>query len=380
MSGPKGYQLELARRARIARETDAARARCANLVERIQATRRSAAAIGRVLPQELPHAGRGDLEGYLAQEVELTQLLDASEAELTRARQGAATEHLQVLWAGQAPLSLTIPTGSRASSARPDAATGMRRADLAAQVTRCVDSLAELSDQLQQVFVARCQQLYGDLAIEALGVLDARLMTLKTDIENAREAGRAQTRLRRRVADLLGSLADIDPAEPELVEVREFAAGVGDAAQWHVLQDRARSLRARVESERDAAFVLDRTKAALMHLGYAVGPDLLVSASMPGHTVIATRPDLPEHGLRIQVLDNGKVLTRVVAFGETDPSRDREVEEVTCQDLGRVQESWAAADLTGTLFLHHPPGEREVLRVEAGPATATRPAARTMGN
>lgn len=362
MSGPKGYNVELERRLRIQRETDAAKARCEDLAARITTCQQQATALDGQRRQS-PHVTTGDLAHHELQERALRSQLDTVESQLTAARQRAAAAELRSSWGESRDLAIGIPTGTKAGDDSGKTENSDRRLALLTSLERCVDLMSGLDHPARDPFLTQALKLRDGAASLGLGALDAAVLTLQSGIEDALDTQRDRTQARRTAADIIGDLCDLDSADPELVALTSLAATVMTTQEVAVLRQRALTLRARIEKERDAALILEHTKEALCDLGYEIGEDLTVAAST-GETFVATRADLPQHGLRVQVLPTGKVLTRVVAFGETDPLRDQEVETSTCHDLDALQTRWAEAGIGAVRYLRQPIGTIPVSRVE----------------
>jgi hypothetical protein len=103
----------------------------------------------------------------------------------------------------------------------------------------------------------------------------------------------------------------------------------------------------------------------LTELGYAVeaGPDAIGQAPLAPdarHVMLARRPDLPGHALRLQVTDQGKLFSRVAAVRPASPAQDSAAEELTCADVLTLPAALARHGISAELSFARRPGEVEL--------------------
>jgi hypothetical protein len=130
-------------------------------------------------------------------------------------------------------------------------------------------------------------------------------------------------------------------------------------------------LRRQHEAEQDREYVVHQTRVALAELGYEVGEEF-ESVAVAGGPAVVTRADLPDHGLQLRFLPGSqRLLSNVVAFGDTSAVRDEEVEDITCHDIEALQEAWRREGIEGEFRHRQAPGAVRVERVSR-PRTTSR--------
>lgn len=101
--------------------------------------------------------------------------------------------------------------------------------------------------------------------------------------------------------------------------------------------------------------------------------EAFTEAALAGQPAVITRPDLPDHGLRVQFLrGQDKLVTRVVTFAQPDSTRDVEVERTTCRHLAELESAWSERGVGATLYHQRDAGEIDVVQVRREQITATK--------
>lgn len=375
MSGPKGYSVEIAAEVRRARAEAAARARCDELRRRRDEVSRRVVALGaQASPRRTSDLTRMGLEKLEVLERDLSGEIQALVDAESRATADIVRRQLAETFEQLGEITGVVPTmhAAPARAARPTVdADGVLES-----LTRCLDRVAHLDQPTREELtddVAVVRRLLDEgQAVQA----DALLMSLQTRSERAARAQRERERVARQ-AELLGIRA-ADLPGPLGQDVRARAERCTTKEELAAVEELERQVRVQLSREEDRRFIVLQTQAALRELGYEVGEEMLDLAGVA--PVVVHRPDLPDHAVEISFAAQApRVLTRVVALGETTPQRDVEAEEITCQDLLALGEMWADRGVRAELYSHAEPGQVAVKRVQEGRTRTARRATRERG-
>ncbi len=369
MSGPKGYDLELERRLQRERELAARRRTWDQLRETLALLRGIAAAHG--------------------SEVDITRLMEDAGYDSSRLQAPTESDLDQVE-------KLTATVGAVGDRVRADAS---RRAAAAA-----LGNLTRLQEALGggELVVTSLSTMPSELASTSAGPIEVRDPDVLLDLLT--RAGEAASELRdvvlscepgdekawramtRQVTDAvraessrLARLRLVDELESLVARVEDpvasadLRARITSASTLAALESRrAEIASAVVESDLKAerAFVLASAIEVWRELGYNV-PD----GSGPGtagSAILLQHDDWTDHALQVRLLDGTQqIATNVVTFGDTDPTRDHEVEEDHCADIADFRAGLSARGLSSNLVRAKEPGELPMQQV-ARPAAARR--------
>lgn len=368
MSGPKGFELVLLERARIARETDNARAECLALLARRDAAAVALGALTKQMERPRKHVvATLDLAGARALAVTVTAEVADYESRLRDVRVQAVREHLSQAFSALGPDSLELPElPGRAPAPRHTARSSGPSTDrLQGRLQRAVAAMAEVDEAPRQQLTAQAEIVAGLLRDGELIPAQAAILGLQSLIDGALRAQRVRDEVRAKAADLIVRIAHVETPEADAVRARALAcltpAELAEAAEAEQV------LLAAHRARQDREFVIASTRAALTELGYEVGEEF-VAAALGGEGAIATSPALPGYGLQWRfVPGSNRVLTNVVAFGDGSPQRDAEVEVSTCHHIDTVVRAWRDDGVEAALGHHREPGRVPVERAAARP-------------
>ncbi|AXH95451.1 hypothetical protein [Ornithinimicrobium avium] len=372
MSGPKGYSLRLAAEVRRARDEAAARVRCgASLARRADAVRRLVALGGEAAPGRDPDLTSASLERLELMEQELADevqvLLDAersTKAALVRRQLAATFDQLGEI-TDVVPTMAAAP--SRAAPRTVDAG------EVRESLVRCLDRIAHLDDGAQEELTGAVAAVRSLLDAGQAVHADVALMSVQTRCEAAARAQRERERVARQAGLLVVRAADLEG--PLGQDIRDRAERCTAKEELAAVEELERQVRAQLTAEQDRRFIVRQTEEALRELGYEVGEGMVDLAG--SGAAVVRRPDLPDHAVEISFAAQApRVLTRVVALGETTRQRDVEAEEITCQDLLALGRLWAERGVQAELYSHAEPGEVALKRVSDGRARPSRRATR----
>lgn len=353
--------------------TEAARARCRALLAMIQVAETDAERLGATtegLRADLAEvAERANLRDLNSLQQQLLANLEGVESAVRGARRAAVRAHLlaahQVATTGR----MTPPAQSSAVAA------GERsRAAVEESLARGLERVATVDDAPRRALLALADRVRAKLAADDVAAADSALLTLQSETERAVRRQRVLERVRLEAGRLVARTSDL--TGPEVDALHSRALSCRTPAELDEVVEHAHALRAADDAERDRLYVIAQTRSALRELGYEVGEEFSELAQS-GAAAVIRRPDLPDHGLRIRFApSDGRVVTNVVAFGDTSAQRDAEVEELTCADLALVQEEWSSRGIGSTLVSHRAAGERPVERVDAARSRRSQSAAK----
>lgn len=388
MSGPKGFDVALAERARVAREAAAARARCEALHLTWEASAHAMAALGGT--SRRPR--RRDLSALDLRELEtLEQSLRTEVAHLddsvralrisaVRAHLAQVFEEVSASPAQDGPIAASTESPASAGSSHVrDAATpeptAQRESErLRARLVRTLEVVAEIDEAPRAPLLKTADAISRDLSAGDVGRARLNLTNLQTETERALRQQHELDRVRRQAGDLLVRCAWMAGDEADALRGRALACAT--TAKFASVLEAEEDLAARLRAAGDRAYIVEQTRAALASLGYEVGAEFAETA-LRGESAVATRPDLDGYGLQWRFGPQpGQVFTNVVSFSWSPATsaavatRDAEVERTTCGDIEAVRAAWHENGLGATLRHHREPGQVAVERV-TGPAATT---------
>lgn len=362
MSGPKGiaYQVRAAEEARR-RAVATGRARCSALAEQVlqQAShlgwteRQSPLVLVRTASWETVE----DPASIEAMESDVSALLHDIEGQVNAKYEDLARAQFT------SEIAALAGVGSFDFDARPaERAPGVDVEALTARLERVGQVLTQLHDAEARA------ELIQELAIavhesDAGQVVRAqqRLLSVQTEANRRLAAERAAQTVKQQVAATVLTIAHI--ATPAANEVRRAARDATTFAELDEIRSKADALNLGWKREQDRAYVVAETRRAFSELGYEIGADF-IDACHAGLPTVLRRPDLPDHGLRIQFsADRSRLLTRVVTFVDPSPTRDAEVELTTCRDIEAVRSAWHLRGIHDEVDHHQEPGTVPVERV-----------------
>lgn len=376
MSGPKGvsYRVVSAEEERR-RAIAAAQARCRQLRHELAATReeRDAMAGASATTERTPaFEGDLDLDGFNRLASRLEGELRVARAEVVAARRHRVSLDLSASYGAASAERLTdalLPTAAATAAADPE--PGVDPASrLLQRVERCIGLSSGIDDEpaRESVLTALAAARAAALAHED-GHAERDLLRAQTDIDRLLREQATAERARERAEHAVLDLADVTGTEAD--GVRAAARRVRTMAEAEIVAGDVARLRAEHAADEDRRFVVSETRAALVELGYELGGDFEVVA-LSGSPTVITRAGMPDHGLQLTFLpDTTRLLSNVVAFGETSPTRDREVEDLTCHDLEALQARWSEHGIDGEFKHRRDAGSVPVERVERRRRTST---------
>ncbi len=374
MSGPKGFDAVVAARVRLARETEAARARCAALVERCEVAESTLSELtGAKQRTHRPAIGQLDLDAAQSLERELRTEVSRLEGQLHDVRVETVRRHLRAEFEELAGSGLELPAlGEPAQSApAPEAARKAheaRQRKLADRIGKALELMALVDEAPRGPLTEQANQIRDRLGRGDQQHAELLLLDLHTGIEHALRAQRERDSVRTQAADLLIRTAHI--AGPEADGLRGRALACTTRQELRDVLALEQQLIAADEAAQNRAYIVAQTRRALRELGYELGEEF-ESAALSGASVVATRPDLLGYGLQWRFGPAPKqVFTNVVAFAPTDGQRDIEVEELTCGDVEKVRVVWSEHGVESGVIHQRAAGVVPVERI-AAPAAAS---------
>lgn len=380
MSGPKGFALVLAERARVAQETDAARARCVALLGRRDAAAQALESLtGTKNRPKRQMVATLDLQGARALETALSREVAEHEERLHDVRVQVVRQHLADAFAKVSAHEIVLPPlpAAPTPAERRAAAEAEHRSvaidRLQGRLRRVLDAVAQVDDTRRQSLAARTTRLAGYVIGGHVAQAELLLLDLQTDVEHALRDQRTRDGVRAQAADLVVRTAHVRTAEADALRGRALASVTrAELAEVRAAID---VLLAAHRAAEDRAYVIEQTRAALADLGYEVGEEF-VSVALAGMGAVATRGDLTGYGLQWRFGPGpGQVFTNVVAFRASSTERDTEVEETTCGHIDSVRTAWRDHGVDARLGHHREPGQVAVERLAAPAKSATTRAA-----
>lgn len=376
MSGPKGYNVKVAaderrRQAKIAAQ-NVARARCSALLGQRNDMIAEAAALGDALPigeglLVVDTMGLDDLQRTQALlERELSQLqglVQAARATATRRSMASLLED----WVVDVS---DLPRVEALLENRSD--TADRGTRVRASLDRCINRIAALDEATRPQLVERSNQVLRLLADGLTAEADLALLDLQSRTETEAKVQHARDSVQRDGAALAVVAADLPGTAGAAIRSRALACTTREELAAVAAAEVAE--RQRIEAEHDRAFIISQTCNALRELGYEIGAEPSVIAT--SGSLVARKPDLPDHGLELSFTPNApRMLSRVVAFADTSPTRDAEVERITCADLEHLSDELGKRGVETERYHHSAPGEVPMKRV--GPPSRVRTSSAT---
>jgi hypothetical protein len=386
MSGPKGFEITLAERARVARETEAARARCRALLERRDkaATALSMLGVGHD-PLATHVVGSLDLPRAVAVEQSLADEAARLEGALRDERVRAVRAHLALaLEQRQQPSSPPARDAAyggvekRAVAEAPQSAQA-RAERMRGRLTRTLDAIAEIDAAPRAELLLRADAVTTALATADVAQVELLMLSLQTETERSLRAQRERDLVRRQAADLVVRTAWM--IGPEADALRGRALACATASEFSRVRVAEETLTAAAHAADDRAYVIEHTRRALAALGYEVGEEF-TEVALGGEPVVATRPDLRGYGLQWRFGPADQVFTNVVALGSVSDSgtgaatRGAEVEHATCGHIEAVRHAWQEEGIGATLRHHRAPGDVPIEAVPSSSAQRIRAAQR----
>jgi hypothetical protein len=288
------------------------------------------------------------------------------EAEIIWARKARATlkrinENKEAVDASQVSLGAGTVSTPRGSNAEADEQAKMV-AQIANEVSSLVSILAGLDDEKQRgELIAEVEQL---LAITSISQMKGDLLTVKTRLNGALIAQQCRDMAK----DILLSVSGID--SEKTAALMAFASVVKTAKDVKALQKEANELIKAEKKAADEAFIQTVLEEELAKLGFNIADGFKLTDY--GRIAIVDCPDNPGYGLRIQHNpDKGRIMTRVVAFGDSTPEEDAAVEEITCKSVYQIAGNLRKRGVSTALVSEKQPGTYPVDKIAGGrPAEA----------
>lgn len=367
MSGPKGiaYQVQAAEEARR-RALQAARDRCAALDGRLAAVTAQLAALTDE-QLEVPAASRAartdSVDSWQALERALTTRLHELEDQVVeeqarRVREQFAREFGSLHAIALDPLDTNVARRGPVTGAEREQHA---RSEVQGSLARAVLLMQQVEDGEERRTLARRGERVEDALREgALSRARQHLLALQSETNRLLVAQRSRDRIRQQAENLALTLATVPGPSAEGLRTR--VRSLTSAADLTTATRDAQRLLTEYAEEQDRVYVVEQTRKALIELGYEIGEEF-DATSLAGQPAVVTRPDLPDHGLRLQFVRPGsRLLTRVVTFTDPDPVRDAEVETTTCGDVEAMRQALNSHGVTAELDHHRAPGEVPMTR------------------
>ena len=210
----------------------------------------------------------------------------------------------------------------------------------ALRVSSCEDlsqargDLVTLKDRANAAITAQAIRKDEMLAVQAVRK-DAQEAVLKVAQYQTEEAGRLQAR-----ADAVANEEDL----------RQLNADIEAYCKAE-------------EKKADAAFIQKALEEALVELGFDLGEGFELTDY--GTVAYARHDDYADHVLRMQYNpENGKMFSRIVALGDTDPEADAAVEEASCEKVHAISRIMGEKGVEVNLTREVMPGEQPVEHIE----------------
>lgn len=200
--------------------------------------------------------------------------------------------------------------------------------------------------------------------------------SLVLEVEEIRARQRRLQDVRARLHATLASLAPFTCEEAENWR-REIAAALAsdDVEKASLMVANAAAWRAEAAAREEADARRKAVLESLALLGYEVREGMAAVWAERGRVVVA-KPQDPSHGVELALPPTGEAMqARVVAFRdpgqpETPNLRDREIEEMWCQELAEVRTSLESRGFSASILRAEPPGVVPLRKVERRPSRA----------
>lgn len=222
--------------------------------------------------------------------------------------------------------------------------------------------------------------------IELLGQTGDQVELLTAAVENLADSDKAADRrawleLTRRITDAVRAEADRVGRFAVIDELIAMTARVEGPARTVLIariqaaptRAKAEALRgdivdaiAEAEREAERALIIAQAAEVWTELGYDVGPEFLEAAEL-GSAGLLFNPEWPDHALQVRFDGSGgTIATNIIAFGDTDPQRDKEIEDDHCRDLPAFIQGLNNLGASVTLVRQQPAGALPVQRLGRG--------------
>jgi hypothetical protein len=263
--------------------------------------------------------------------------------------------------AGLAPIARVPPADSALLAFRdepaPDA-THSAATDLAARLERALRAAGEIEDD--RAFDVLAEQARRLAAAGPHPGSDAELLVFEASVADQLKAARQARTVKIEAEHAVLRIAHIDA--PAAEALRQLAANATSTAEVETIRREAHALLEEDRRKADADYATQCLEQVLTEMGYTMGAPLdpaQAAATTPDtrHMVHAQRPDLPGHLLRLQVSDQGKLFSRVVALRPDSPQNHLAAEEATCVDVLQLPSALATHGVSAKLDFQRQPGE-----------------------